>query len=121
MEKKLRPRGHTPKTTLESLDPEQLKSLVRDVLLAMKITEREDFIRALEAEMRFANFNMRAYLVPLGIPARNLEDLTPAEVGHLIRFLKAIVPQAMPAVERVTARYDVFAEKMAHSRDRLAS
>jgi hypothetical protein len=32
-----------------------------------------------------------------------------------------IVPEAMLAVERVTARYGVFVEKMAHSRDRLAA
>jgi len=121
MAKNIQPRRQTPRTTLESLDPEQLKSLVRDVLISMKTPEREDFIQALEAEMRRANFNMRAYLVPLGIPARNLEDLTPTEVGHFIRFLKRIVPQAMPAVERVTARYSDFVEKIAHSRDRLAA
>ncbi len=121
MAKKMQPRGNTPRTTLELLDPEELKSLVRDVMVSMEITEREEFIQALDAEMRRANFNMRAYLVPLGIPARNLGDLTPTEVGHLIRFLKRIVPQAMPAIERVTARYSVFVEKMAHSRDRLAA
>src|SRR6266404_2683719 len=108
MAKKMQPRGNTPRTTLELLDPEELKSLVRDVMVSMEITEREEFIQALDAEMRRANFNMRAYL-------------TPTEVGHLIRFLKRIVPQAMPAIERVTARYSVFVEKMAHSRDRLAA
>ena len=121
MAKKMQSRGHTARKTLESLDPEELKSLVRDVMVSMEITEREEFIQALDAEMRRASFNMRAYLVPLGIPARNLEDLTPTEVGHLIRFLKRIVPQAMPAVERVTARYSDFVEKIAHSRDRLAA
>jgi hypothetical protein len=121
MKKNIQLRGHTPRTALESLDPEELKSLVRDVLVSMKITEREDFIYALEAEMCRANFNIRAYLVPLGILAQNLDDLTPTEVGHLIRFLKMIVPQAMPAVERVTARYGAFVEKLAHSRDLLAA
>jgi len=121
MSKNILMRAHTPRTTLESLDPEEAKCLVRDVLVSMKVTEREDFIQALEAEMRQANCNLRAYLVSLGIPARNLEDLTPTEVGHLVRFLKSFVPQAMPAVERVTARYDVFAEKVAHAGDPLAA
>jgi len=121
MAKKMQPRGHTARASLGSLDPEDLKSLVRDVMVSMEITEREEFIQDLDAEMRRASFNMRAYLVPLGIPARNLEDMTPTEVGHLIRFLNRIVPQAMPAVERVTARYSVFVEKMAHSRNRLAA
>jgi hypothetical protein len=109
------------RATLESLDPDELKSFVRNALVTMKLTEREDFIQALEVEMRRANFDMRAYLIPLGIPGRSPEDLTPAEVGHLIRFLKMIVPEAMLAVERVTARYGVFAEKVAHSVVRLAA
>ena len=97
-------------TALESLDPDALKNLVRNGLASMKIPDREEFIRSLEREMRRANLNMRAYLIPLGIPASSAEDLTPSEVGHLIRFLKMIVPQAMPAVERVATRYAVFAE-----------
>lgn len=108
------------RATLESLDADELKSFVRNALVSMKLTEREDFIQALELEMRRANLDMRAYLIPLGIPGRSPQELTPAEVGHLIRFLKMIVPEAMLAVERVTARYCVFAE-MAHSVSRLAA
>ena len=109
------------KATLEALDPDELKSFVRNALVSMKLTEREDFIQALEVEMRRANLDMRTYLIPLGIPGRNTEDLTPTEVGHLIRFLKMIVPEAMLPVERVTARYDVFAQKVPHSVVRLAA
>ena len=109
------------RATLESLDPDELKSFVCNALVSMKLTEREDFIQALKVEMRRANLDMRDYLIPLGIPGRNAEDLTPTEVGHLIRFLKMIVPEAMLAVERVTARYDVFAEKATHSTIRLAA
>lgn len=108
-------------TALESLDPDALKNLVRDGLASMKMPDREDFIQSLEREMKLSNLNMRAYLIPLGIPAISPEDLTPTEVGHLIRFLKMIVPQTMPAVERVAARYAVFAEKGVHSGDRLAA
>jgi len=111
----------TTRATLESLDPDELKSFVRNALVSMKLTEREDFIQALEVEMRRANLDMRDYLIPLGIPGRNSEDLTPTEVGHLIRFLKMIVPEAMLAVERVTAQYGIFAEKVAHSIVRLAA
>ncbi len=85
----------------------------------MTMAEREEFIQVLEAEMRRANLNMRAYLIPLGIPGRSPEDLTPTEVGHLVRFLKINVPQAMPAVERAMARFGVFAEKA--GQDRLAA
>lgn len=104
-----------------SLDPNDLESLVRDGLVAMNMADREDFIQGLETEMRRTNLNMRAYLIPLGIPGRSPEDLTPTEVGHLIRFLKINVPQAMPAIEKALARYEVFAEKFSHSGDRLAA
>lgn len=113
--------NHAARATLESLDPDGLKSFVRNGLVSMKQKEREDFILALEVEMRRFKLDMRDYLIPLGIPGRSPEDLTPVEVGHLIRFLKMIVPEAMLAVARVTARYDVFAEKMAHSVIRLAA
>jgi hypothetical protein len=121
MAKNRTPANHATRATLESLDPDELKSFICNGLLSMKVTEQEDFIQALEIEMRRANLDMRAYLIPLGIPGRSPEDLTPTEVGHLIRFLGMIVPEAMLAVERVTARYGVFSEKMPHSVVRLAA
>src|ERR1041384_8676079 len=98
-------------------DPNELKSIVRDGLVSMNMAEREDFIQALETEMRRASLNMRAYLVPLGIPGRSPEDLTPTEVGHLIRFLRINVPQATAAVDKTIARYGIF-EKAGQSDDR---
>ena len=120
MAKNIKRANHATRPTLESLDPDELKSFICSRLVSITVTEQEDFIHALEVEMRRANLNMRAYLIPLGIPGRSPEDLTPVEVGHLIRFLKMIVPEAMLAVERVTARYGVFAE-MAHSAGPLAA
>ena len=91
-----------------SMDAGELKEIIRDGLVAMNVTEREDFISTLEAEMRRAGLNMRAYLIPLGIPGRSPEDLTPTEVAHMMRFLKLNVPQAMPAIERSLEHYQVF-------------
>src|ERR1051325_1663316 len=113
-------RNRTATTGQATLDPNDLKSIVRDGLVSMNMAEREDFIQSLEAELRRANLNMRAYLIPLGIPGRSPEDLTPTEVGHLVRFLKINVPQSMPVVQRVMARYSIFAEKSGHG-DRLAA
>ena len=96
--KRMQSRSQVSTNGLSTLDPNELKSLVRDGLVAMNMADREDFIQGLETEMRRANLNMRAYLIPLGIPGRSPEDLTPTEVGHLIRFLKMNVPQAMPAI-----------------------
>ena len=101
-------------------DPTELKSIVRDGLVSMTMAEREEFIQALEAEMRRVNLNMRAYLIPLGIPGRSPEDLTPTEVGHLIRFLRINVPQATAVVDKTIARYGIF-EKAGQSDDRIAA
>jgi hypothetical protein len=89
-------------------DANELKAVIRDGLVAMNMVEREEFIGALEAQLRHVGLNMRAYLVPLGIPGRSPEDLTPTEVAHLIRFLKINVPRAMPAIERALARNTAF-------------
>jgi hypothetical protein len=88
-----------------TLDANELKATVRDGLVAMSMTEREEFIGTLETEMRRAGLNMRSYLVPLGIPGRSPEDLTPTEVAHLIRFLKLNVSQAMAAIERALGSF----------------
>ena len=90
------------------IDAGELKEIVRDGLVAMNIAEREEFIGTLEAEMRRAGLNMRAYLIPLGIPGRSPEDLTPTEVAHMMRFLKLNVPAALPAIEGCLSRYSVF-------------
>lgn len=91
-----------------ALDADELKAVVRDGLVGMTMTDREEFIRTLEAELRRAGLNMRGYLVPLGIPGRSTEELTPTEVAHLVRFLKLNVPHAMPAVERAITHYESF-------------
>ncbi len=39
------------------------------------------------------------------------EELTPTEVGHLVRFLKMQVLQAVTAVERAMARLEVLLAK----------
>lgn len=103
------------------VDPSELKEVVRDGLVAMNSTEREEFIGTLEAEMRRAGHNMRAFLIPLGIPGRSPEDLTPTEVAHMIRFLKLNIPQAMSAIERVLSRYEVFSPNVSGKGHRIAA
>lgn len=107
--KRMQRRNDNEEVKWSSLDPNELKTMVRDGLVALNMTEREEFIGTLEAEMRRAGLNMRAYLVPLGIPGHSPEDLTPTEVAHLIRFLKLNVAKALPAIERALGRYTSFA------------
>jgi hypothetical protein len=88
-----------------------VKTIVRDALLLMTWAEQVEFIEALESEMRRENLSITAYLIPLGIPGMKPSELTPTEVGHLVRFLKNQVLQAVTAVERAMALPDVLRER----------
>ena len=103
-----------------SREADDVKNTVRDALLLMTWAEQVEFVQALESEMRRENLSITQYLIPLGIPGMWPEELAPTEVGHLIRFLKIHVRQAMPAVERAMARFEVFRERE-DLRDTLAA
>lgn len=107
--RRIQRRNEEASTDWSTLDANDLKAVVRDGMVAMNMTEREEFIGTLEAELRREGLHMRGYLVPLGIPGRSPEDLTPTEVAHVVRFLKLNVSKAMPAIERSLARYASFA------------
>ena len=94
-------RNQIKKTSFRHLDADELKDSVREMLFLMEALERRLFIKSLEYEMFRSGLSIGAYLIPLGIPARNAEDLTPNEIGHLIRFFRMNVPKAMSAVGRV--------------------
>ena len=85
----------------QELDADELKDSVREMLVLMEALERKLFIKTLEYEMSRSGLSIRPYLIPLGIAAAYAEDLTPGEVGHLIRFFRINVPKAMSAVVRV--------------------
>lgn len=105
----------------ESADPDDLKIVVRDGLASMTADDREAFILSLERELRPANFNLRAHLIPLGISASSLQELTPSDIGHLVRFLKINVPTAMHAVDTVIKEFAGRAEEFAKAGDRLVA
>jgi hypothetical protein len=103
------------------LDPDELKKMVCDGLVAMTYEDRGAFIQALATELRRAGLSMRTYLIPLGISAMTIAELTPSDIGHLARFLKINLPRAMPAIEKAMARFAAFAEPQGASNDRLAA
>src|SRR6266705_4932219 len=105
-----RNRVQMPSSDTASREADDVKNAVRDSLLLMTWDEQVEFIEALESDMRRVDLSITHYLIPLGIPGIWPEELAPTEVGHLVRFLKILVPQAMPAVERAMARLEAFRE-----------
>lgn len=98
-----------PDVGFQNLDADKLKASVQEMLALMEALERKLFIKTLEYEMFRSGLSIRDYLIPLGIPATRAEDLTPNDVGHLIRFFRINVPRAMSAVGRVLDECPVFA------------
>lgn len=109
-------RSEITATSFQEVDADELKDSVRAMLIVMGSIERKLFIQTLQYEMTRAGLSIRAYLIPLGIPAKHAEDLTPTEVGHLIRFLRINVPKATSAVVRVLAAWQVTATGRAPDR-----
>ena len=103
------PKKQIETVSFRELDADQLKNSVREMLVLMEALERKLFIKTLEYEMVRSGLSIRPYLIPLGIVAECAEDLTPSEVGHLIRFFRINVPKAMSAVVRVLAGCPVLA------------
>jgi hypothetical protein len=85
--------------------PDDLKAIVRDGLILMKPHEREQLIRDLEREVSLFISPLSLHPILIGIPATSHFELTPNDVGHLVRFIDLTVPRLMPAIERVLARY----------------
>jgi hypothetical protein len=106
-------------TGLQELEADELKDSVREMLITMGPVERKLFVKSIECEMMRAGLNLGSYLIPLGIFGARAEDLTPTEVGHLIRFFRINVPTAMSAVLRVLSGYPRFRERKQAGRSRV--
>ena len=126
MTKSIKTRGvqtinRMPTSARRLANADDLKLLVRNRLTSMTAADRTAFILALESALQSANLSMRAYLIPLGIPASSREELTPGDIGHLIRFLKINVPNAMCEVEGVIERFAGFEDTGSKSGNLLAA
>jgi hypothetical protein len=121
MAKNVQIRNQAAVVSIDRLSPDELKSTVRDGLVSMTIAERAGFLEAIEAEMALLGLDIRAYLIPLGIPGRSPDDLTPTEVGHLLRYLKINVPKSARAIQRAVARFGMLGDKPGQTGGRLAA
>ena len=95
---------------LKSISPDDLKSLVRDGVSGMTPADRELFYTEMETSLRKTGIDLSSYVIPLGITGRSAEDLTPTEIGHLLRYLRINVPKASPVIVRVLSKYPALFE-----------
>src|SRR5215471_12859188 len=97
---------------IQELNPDELKSSVREMLASMPVSERKLFINSLENELSSKGLRLGAYLIPLGMASGRTEQLTTNEVAHLVRFLRLNVPIAVPALMQVWAEYSARREEI---------
>jgi hypothetical protein len=110
MAKRITRIGEITESDPDEFNAEELKASVSDMVFLMEGSERKLFIKMLQYEMFRSGLDIKDYLISLGTTVEHAEDLTPTDVGHLIRFFKISVPEAMPAVMRVLPGCPVRAE-----------
>jgi hypothetical protein len=90
---------------IDSKAANDLRSLIRDQFTSKSFAERASFVATLTLELRRINLSIGVYLALLGIPRDDPQEVTPTEVGHLIRFLLLNVPQARSAIAKAASQH----------------
>jgi hypothetical protein len=78
---------------------DELKKIVYDILASLEFGRVEMFVLSLDERLRARGFNLRDYLLPIGVAGRHVSQLTPYELSHLARFFHLHVPRGKQAFE----------------------
>ena len=81
-----------------TLEPNDLCDRTRDALSTLAEEDRKPRRDEILAGLRQAGVNIASALLLLGIPARTTDELTPSDVGKLLRYVRINVPVAMQAL-----------------------
>lgn len=79
--------------------PEDLKEKVCKQMVGLVPQDRERLIREFVGDLRRNKIIIEDYLLPVGI-GNHAEFMTPAETGHLVRFMSNHVPRSAPVIDR---------------------
>lgn len=95
--------GHVTRLQSQTLDPAGLApfDLQDKVRRALSILPEEDqyLLRdKLLTGLKAARVNISSALLLLGIPARAADDLTPSDLGKLLRYVRINMPEAIKAL-----------------------
>jgi len=80
--------------------PDQLRDAVRDALLALKFDERAVLVDKLIAGLTKARMNLGAAVMLLGIQGETINDLTPSDIAHLVRYVRINKPAILTCVRQ---------------------
>jgi hypothetical protein len=81
------------------MGPDELRDAVRDSLLALKFDERVVLVDKLIAGFKKARLNLGAAVMLLGIQGETVNDLTPSDIAHLVRYVRINNPAILACVK----------------------
>ena len=81
-----------------TLTPDDLRDKLRQALALLPEEARTPLYNKLLTGLEEASVNVASALLVLGIPARTPAELTPSDVGKLLRFVRINRPEAIAAL-----------------------
>src|SRR5262249_55416155 len=76
-------------------DPEDLRRVVQEAVSTISEEQRATYCRRLVSGLAELGLNVRAILYVSGVIEQEPADLTPAEIAHLVRYVRINVPWAL--------------------------
>lgn len=87
-------------------DPDELGRVVQDTVSSISEEQRAAYSRRLISILVELGLNVPALLYVSGVVEQEPDDLTPAEIAHLIRYVRINVPWALLDSDNLFAGLD---------------
>jgi hypothetical protein len=83
--------------------PNELCDSVRGAMVALALDDRVSIKEKLLSAINESKLNVGSILLLLGIHADTVEELTPSDVGYLVRYIRINSPNVLTALRRPLA------------------
>ena len=103
-----------------ALEPDDLRNQVQQTLSALSEDDGKRFHQSLLTGLAKAGVHVGALLFILGIPTTSFAELTPSDMGMLLRYIRINIPAAIKAVAEPLAELFVLQAETAQNIDAAA-
>src|SRR5215813_4363451 len=83
--------------------PNELCDAVRGAMVSVSVDDRISIKEKLLSALKGSRINVGSILLLLGIHADTVDELTPSDVGYLVRYIRINSPEVVPALRRPLA------------------
>jgi len=91
--------------------PNELCDAVRGAMVTVSVDDRISIKEKLLAALRNSRLNVGSILLLLGIHADTVDELTPSDVGYLVRYIRINSPDVLSTLKRPLAELFETADK----------